>query len=202
VPAWAALTEQPLIPSGVMVCLHVLARTGRAVCRCSRASFDLSLGYTAIPLLCAGWLCTQERRNLEVAIIFVAAARYRRATAGRSHDDAESDNSVLQTGAARPHAGFMASLFIISPRMGHGSSQVFEMLPACSCISWACAFRAGDDASIYFSGPVEAEGRHKCPVSTGLLFWDRISNLFLVKKMCIATALALNRSAHRRSGKG
>ena len=26
-----------------------------------------------------------------------------------------------------------------------GSSKVFEMLPAFSCISWACAFRAGDD---------------------------------------------------------
>ena len=32
------------------------------------------------------------------------------------------------------------------------------MLPAFSCISWACAFRAGYDASIFFSGPFEAEG--------------------------------------------
>jgi hypothetical protein len=44
------------------------------------------------------------------------------------------------------------------PRTGHGNLQVFEILPAFSCISWACAFRAGDDAFILFSGPVEAEG--------------------------------------------
>jgi hypothetical protein len=33
---------------------------------------------------------------------------------------------------------------------------VFEMLPVFSCISWACAFRAGGDASMFFSGPAEA----------------------------------------------
>jgi hypothetical protein len=103
------------------------------------------------------WMCTQERWNPEVAIIFGAAARYRRATVGSSHDDAHPDNSTLHTGAVRPHTGFVESLFFISSRTGHGSSQVFEMLPAFSCISWACAFRAGDDASIFFSGPVEAE---------------------------------------------
>jgi len=31
-------------------------------------------------------------------------------------------------------------------------------LPAFSCISWAWVFRTGGDASIFFSGPVEAEG--------------------------------------------
>ena len=30
-------------------------------------------------------------------------------------------------------------------------SQVFEMLPAFSCISWACVF-AGDGEAIFFSG--------------------------------------------------
>jgi hypothetical protein len=35
------------------------------------------------------------------------------------------------------------SLHFISPRTGHSSSQVFEMLPAFSCILWASAFRAG-----------------------------------------------------------
>jgi hypothetical protein len=34
-----------------------------------------------------------------------------------------------------PHTGFVGSLFLISPRTGHVSSQVFGMLPACSCIS-------------------------------------------------------------------
>jgi hypothetical protein len=104
------------------------------------------------------WMCTQERWNPEVAIIFGAAARYRRATVGSSKNDARPDNSTLHTGAVRPHKGFVESPFFISPRSGHGSSQVFEMLPAFSCISWTCAFRAADDASVFFSGPAEAEG--------------------------------------------
>ena len=44
------------------------------------------------------WMCTQERWNPEVAIIFGAAARYRRATVGSSHDGAHPDNSTLHTG--------------------------------------------------------------------------------------------------------
>jgi hypothetical protein len=83
-------------------------------------------------------MCTQERRNPEVAIKFGAAARYySRATAGSSHDDARPDNSALYTGAVRPHTGFVESLVFISHRTGHGSSQVFEMLPAFWCILWA-----------------------------------------------------------------
>jgi hypothetical protein len=81
------------------------------------------------------WLCTQERWNNEVAIVFGAAAFYRQATVGSSHDDAHSDNSALHTGAVRAHTGFLKSLYFISPRTGHGSLQVFEMLPAFSCIS-------------------------------------------------------------------
>jgi hypothetical protein len=76
------------------------------------------------------WVCTQERWNPEVAIIFGAAARYRRATVGSSHGDAHPDNSTLHTGAVRPHSGYVVSLFFISPRTGHSSSHVFEMLPA------------------------------------------------------------------------
>jgi hypothetical protein len=70
-------------------------------------------------------LCTQERWNPEVAIISGAAARYRRATVGRSNDDARPDNSTLHAGAVRPHTGFVGSLFFVSPRISHGSSQVF-----------------------------------------------------------------------------
>jgi hypothetical protein len=99
------------------------------------------------------WMCTQDRWNPEVAIILGAAARYRRATVGSSHDDAHPDTSTLHTRAVRPHTGFVESLFFISPHTGHGSSQVFEMLPAFSWISCACAFRAGDDASIFSVGP-------------------------------------------------
>ena len=76
------------------------------------------------------WMCTQERWNPEVAIIFGAAARYRRATVGSSHDDAHPDNSVLYAGAVRPQTGFVVSLFFTSPRTGHGSPEVIEMLPS------------------------------------------------------------------------
>ena len=48
--------------------------------------------------LCIEWLRTQERWNPEVAIILDAAARYRRAKVGSSHDDAHPDNSTLHTG--------------------------------------------------------------------------------------------------------
>jgi hypothetical protein len=59
---------------------------------------------------------------------------------------------------------------IMSPRTGQGDSHVLESLPACSCIFWACTFRAGGDASIFFTGPV-AEGRNSCPFSTGCSPW-------------------------------
>jgi hypothetical protein len=90
-----------------MVCLRILARTGRVDYRRPSASFPPSLGYTAMLIFRMArwrsardmieWLCTQERHNPEVAIIFGAAARYGRATVGSSHDDAHPDNSTLQT---------------------------------------------------------------------------------------------------------
>jgi hypothetical protein len=48
-------------------------------------------------MFCVEWLCTQERWNPEVAIIFGAAARYRRAAVGSCHDGAHLDNSALRT---------------------------------------------------------------------------------------------------------
>ena len=100
------------------------------------------------------WLCIQERWNPEVVIILGTAACYRRATVGSSHDDVHPDNPTLHTGAVRPHPGFVESLLFISPRSG-ARAQVFEMLPAFLCISWACVF-AGDGAAINFSGPIES----------------------------------------------
>jgi hypothetical protein len=78
------------------------------------------------------WLHTQKRWDPKVAIIFGAAARYRRARVGKSYDDERPDYSTLHTRAVRPHTGFEESHFSISPRTGHGSSQVFEMLPVFS----------------------------------------------------------------------
>jgi hypothetical protein len=71
---------------------------------------------TAMSIFCVEWLCTRERWNPEVAIIFGVAARYRWAKVGSSHDDAHPDNSTLHTGAVRPHTGFAGSLFFMSPR--------------------------------------------------------------------------------------
>jgi hypothetical protein len=79
-------------------------------------------------ILCADSLCTQERWNPEVVIIFGAAARYRRATAGSCHDDAHLGNSTLHTGAVRPRTGFVESFFFIPPRMGHTSLKVLELV--------------------------------------------------------------------------
>jgi hypothetical protein len=81
-------------------------------------------------ILFVEWLCAQERLNPEVAIIFCASARYRRAAACNSHDDAHPDRATLHPGAVRPHTGLVVSLFLISPCTGHGSPQVLEMLPA------------------------------------------------------------------------
>jgi hypothetical protein len=44
------------------------------------------------------WMCTQERWNPEVAIIFGAAARYHRPKFGNSHYGAHPDDSTLHTG--------------------------------------------------------------------------------------------------------
>jgi hypothetical protein len=122
------------------------------------------------------WIGTYERWNPEVAIIIGAAARYRRATVFSSHDDAHPDNSTLHTGAVRPHTGFAGSLFFISPCTGYGSSQVFKMLPAFSCVSWACAFLAGNDESIFFCEPVEAERGTNLAAPASWLFWNLMAH--------------------------
>jgi hypothetical protein len=75
--------------------------------------------------------------------------------------------------------GFVGGLFLISSRTGHGSSKVFEMLPDFSCISWACVLRGGGggDASIFFSGPAEAEEGHSLSVSAGSFFRNIMARL-------------------------
>jgi hypothetical protein len=65
-------------------------------------------------------VCTQERLHPEVAIIFGAAARYCRAAASSSHDNAHPDIQHFIRLLA-PLTGFVKSLFFISPRKGNGS---------------------------------------------------------------------------------
>jgi hypothetical protein len=80
------------------------------------------------------WMCTQERWNPEVAIIFSAAARYRRAKVGSSHDDTHPDNSALHTVAVRLYTGFVKSLSSYRPvramavRKCSKSCQLFRAL--------------------------------------------------------------------------
>jgi hypothetical protein len=190
--------------------LRVLARTGRAGGRRSYASFPPSPGSIAMSTLGVArrrgaydlfeWLCTKERWNLEVAIMFGTAARYRRAAVRRSYDDAHPDNPTLHKGV-RPHPGFVVSLYFITSRTGN-RTQVFEMLPAFSCISWACAFAGGGGASIFFSGLVGTDKRHSCPVSTSWPFWSLMVHPRLGEEDSTSPPLVLNRSAHRRTERG
>jgi hypothetical protein len=124
-----------------------------------RALGGRTVGARALELLSPQVYCHVDilRGALAKRARYDRVAVHRRAAASSSHDDSHPGNSTLYTGAVRPHTGFVESLFFISPRAGHGSAQVFEMLSAFSffsCISCACAFRAGDDASIFFSEPV------------------------------------------------
>jgi hypothetical protein len=105
------------------------------------------------------WMCTQERWTPEVIILFGAAARYRRATVGSSHDNAHPDNSALHTGAVRPHTGFVESLLFISPRTGHGNSQVLEMLPFFRVFRGRALFVRGM-MHPYFQWARRGRGRH------------------------------------------
>jgi hypothetical protein len=115
-PDWAALTKQPGVPSSVRVRLRVLTPAGRAIGRRPRASYPPSSSLTAFSILCAEWLCTQDRWNPEVAIIIGAAARLHQTTVGSSHDGAHPDNSTLRKGAVRPHIGFVGgNLLHVAP---------------------------------------------------------------------------------------
>jgi hypothetical protein len=63
--------SNPGVPSDVIVCLRVLARTGRVDCRRPCTSFCFSSGSTAVSILCLArwrsargmieWMCTQEQ---------------------------------------------------------------------------------------------------------------------------------------------
>jgi hypothetical protein len=80
--------RNPGVPSNVMVCLRVLARTGRLDWKRPCASFSPSSGSTAMSILRIArwrsargmieWMCTQVRWDPEVAIILAR----RRATTG------------------------------------------------------------------------------------------------------------------------
>jgi hypothetical protein len=76
--------------------------------------------------MCVEWLCTQERWNPEVAIIFGAAARYLQATVFNSHDGAHLDNSTLPAGkiysAPQKICGFV--LLLLRQRRGAAGNDL------------------------------------------------------------------------------
>jgi hypothetical protein len=99
------------------------------------------------------------------------AACYHRDKVGSSNDDAHIDKFMLHTGVFRTHSVFVGSLFFISPSPVRAMA-VRKCSKCCRLvfISWTCAFRAGGDASIFFSVPIETEKRNSCLASMGLLF--------------------------------
>ena len=127
-------------------------------------------------------LYTQERANPEVIIMLCKAARYRRATFGSSHDDAHPGNSMLHTGAFRPHLGFVKIPFFIAPYTGN-HLQMFEMLPAVSRITWVCTFARVIQP--YFTvGPLATGvgGGIRCSASVGWLIRDFMAHPHLGEK--------------------
>jgi hypothetical protein len=146
-----------------MVCLLVLARTGKADCWRSYASFLSFSGSTAVSISLVAhwhtargiikWRCTQERWDPEDAIIFGMAARYAGLQLAVVQKIRIRIVKPFIRGRFAPIPAFLESHFHIAP---HGPlPQVLELLPVFSCISWACAFNAGGDASLFFSEQAE-----------------------------------------------
>jgi hypothetical protein len=77
------------------------------------------------------WLGTRVRLNSEVTVMIGIAARYRRATFGRSIGDTHSGTSVQHKRAICLHPDYLKSLFFIMIRAGN-RARVYEMLPAFS----------------------------------------------------------------------
>jgi hypothetical protein len=174
--------RNPGVPSDVMVCLRVLARTGRMDCWRPCASFPPSSGYTAMSILCVArwqsargmieWMCTQERWNPEVAIIFGAVVRYRRAKVGSSHDDAHPDNSTLHTGGSPPHRLCGEPLLHIVPyhRTGHGVRK---------CSKCCQLFRAFRGRALFVRGMMDP---YFSVGPAGWLFWNLMAHPLLVEE--------------------
>jgi hypothetical protein len=78
------------------------------------------------------------------------------------------------------------NFFFMLPRTGRRSSKVITLLQAFWCISWACAFGAGVDASIFFSGPAEAEEKHSFALSQSWLYWKIMAHPPLGKEVSVS----------------
>jgi hypothetical protein len=107
------------------------------------------------------WLCIQEHWNSEVVIIFGTAARYRQATVGRSHDDANPDNSTLHTEAVRPRSALSKASSSYRPvraivRKCSKRCQLFRSFREHSLF-----VRVGE-ASIFFSEPIFGQSFASC----------------------------------------
>jgi hypothetical protein len=133
------------------------------------ASSPISSCYTAMPILLVEWQGTQERWNPEVAIIFGAAARYYRATDGISH---------FTRGWFAPAQAFG------EPPLHTASYGLWQFAGVRYTARFfvnfvGVRFSCGYGASIFFSGPIEAEERHSLAVSSGWLFLSAMAQLLL-----------------------
>ena len=103
-------------------------------------------------------------------------------------------------GRFAPPSGFVKNLVFISPRTGH-RSQVFEMLPTFSFISWGCAFRTGVVHPYFPVNPLRQRGGTRIqPRFSGAsgIPWKIFS---LVKNTKYRHCAGLNRTAYRRSSR-
>jgi hypothetical protein len=75
--------------------------------------------------------------------------------------------------SGRPHTGFVGSLFFMSHRTGHGSSKVFEMLPAFRAFHGRALFVRGVMHPYFSVGPLGSLRGYKVRTdSAGWLFWN------------------------------
>jgi hypothetical protein len=181
--------SNPGVPSGVMVSLRGLTRTGRLDCWRPCASFPPSLGYTAMSILFVArwrsargmieWLCTHERWNPEVAIIFSAAARYRQATVGSSHDDARPDNSALRTGVGLPPRRLCGESLPHIALYGPWQFASVRNISSFFVHFVGVRFSCGGWCIHVFQWASRGRRRHQCAIPTSWIFWNLIAHPLL-----------------------
>jgi hypothetical protein len=122
-----------------------------------------------MPILLVEWLGTQKRWNPEVAIIFGAAARYCRATDGIGH---------FTRGWFAP-APACGELLLYTASYGLWQFAGVRYTASFFVDFVGVRFSCGYGASIFFSGPIEAEERYSFAVSSGWLFLSAMAQPLL-----------------------
>jgi hypothetical protein len=156
----------------VIVCLRVLARTWRRVAGARALAFlppqvQLPCRYFASSGCAPKSVGT--RKSPSYLAQRLAAAGLQLAAAMTTRIRIIRRNTRVSSPQHRPCD---EPLLHIAP---HGPWQFASVRNAANffwCVSWACALRAGGDASLFFSEPTEAEERYSCLDLTNWLFWN------------------------------